>query len=104
LAAAFSTDGVPIHRQGSRSSKALGTGTMRRFAFAAVMIVLLPASAYAQEERGPPTVRSEREMKDDAAIDKKYQETVKRAKDSEKAAKTDPWQTVRPIGSDTTKR
>jgi hypothetical protein len=76
---------------------------MRRFIFAAMMIVLLPASGYAQQNKGPATVRTDDEMKSDAAIDKAYQQTMKRTKDQAPSAKIDPWQVVRPVSGDNTK-
>jgi hypothetical protein len=75
---------------------------VRQFAIAAMMIVLLPASAYAQRS---VTARTESEQKRDAAVDREYQDTLKRMKAREQATKTDPWQTVRPPTADnTTKR
>jgi hypothetical protein len=75
---------------------------MRILTIAAMMIALLPASAYSQQNK--PPLRSDKQMKDDAEIDKAYQETVKRSKGNGQAAKSDPWQTVRPAGDDNTKR
>jgi hypothetical protein len=65
-----------------------------------MMIVVLPALAYAEERRGPPTARTDSEMKRDAAVDKEYQETIRRMKLHEQPAKADPWQTVRPPAAD----
>jgi hypothetical protein len=76
---------------------------MRRLIIAAMMIALLPAAAYSQQDKGPATVRSDKEMKDDATIDKAYQDTVKRMGGNAKAPKSDPWQTVRPAADDSTK-
>ena len=63
-----------------------------------MMIVLLPVSAYAQGQKGPLTARTDAELKNDAAIDKDYQDTMKRT--SKKAVKSDPWQSVRPAAGD----
>jgi len=78
---------------------------MRRVILAAMLTALMPAFAYAQYSdgaaKGPATVRTEKEMKNDAEIDKAYQQTLKRLKSEAPAAaaKTDPWQSVRPINS-----
>jgi len=72
---------------------------VKKFAIAAMMIVLLPASAYAQR-KGPVTARTDLELKNDAAIDKDYQDTLKRTS-NKKPVKQDPWQSVRPSASDT---
>jgi hypothetical protein len=78
---------------------------VRRLAIAAIMIVLLPASAFAEEEHGPATARTDSEKKSDAAIDKAYQDAVKRMDGSGKPVKVDdPWQTIRPAPSDGAKR
>jgi hypothetical protein len=73
---------------------------VRRLAITVVMIVLLPVLAYAEERQGPPTARTESEKKRDAAVDKEYQDTIKRMKVHEQPPKTDPWQTVRPPAAD----
>jgi len=76
---------------------------VRQFAIVAIMIVLLPASAYAQERA--VTARTESEKKHDAAVDQEYQDTLKRMKVHEQSSKKDPWQTVRsPTDDKTTKR
>jgi hypothetical protein len=77
---------------------------MRKFVIAALMIALLPVSAYAQKDKGPLTARTEKEMKDDKEIDRAYRETIRRTGGSGPAAKSDPWQTIRPPGTDSTKR
>lgn len=78
----------------------------RRLAIAALMIALLPATAYPQEEeqKGPMTARTDKQKKIDAEIDKAYQDAVKRQRDNGPAPKSDPWQTIRPAGGDNTKR
>ncbi len=84
-----------------------GIRAMRTVAVAAVMIALLPASAYSQGDAPPPkTTRTDQQKKEDAEIEKAYQEMMKRSKGqaAPAPAKTDPWQTVRPAGGDSTKR
>jgi hypothetical protein len=75
---------------------------MRRIAIAAMMCVLTPTFSYAQKS-GPPTVRDDKEKKEDSAIDQAYRDAVKRT-DTGQSTKIDPWQTVRPVPSDNTKR
>jgi len=76
---------------------------MKKFVIAAMIMALFPASAYAQQDKGPLTARTEKEMKEDKEIDKAYRDTMKRTGDNGQAAKSDPWQTVRPAGTDNTK-
>jgi hypothetical protein len=64
------------------------------------MIVVVPLFASAEERRGPPTARTDGEKKQDAVVDKEYQETIKRMKVHEQSIKPDPWQTVRPPAAD----
>jgi hypothetical protein len=77
---------------------------MKKLVIAAMMISLFPASAYSQKDKGPPTTRTEKEMKEDSEVDKAYQETMKRSGSNGQTAKSDPWQTIRPAGTDSTKR
>jgi hypothetical protein len=63
----------------------------------------LPASAYSQAA-GPPTARTDKEKKQDAEIDKAYEDAVKREADKKTPVAADPWQTVRPATTDNTKR
>ena len=70
---------------------------------AVIMIAALPTSAYTQANKGPATERSEKQKKEDEAIDKAYREALKSKARNEPAAKTDPWQTIRPAGSGGTK-
>jgi hypothetical protein len=77
---------------------------VKQFVITAIMIALLPTSAYSQQNKGPLTARTEKEMKEDKEIDKAYQDTMKRAGANGQAVKSDPWQTVRPPGTDSTKR
>jgi hypothetical protein len=74
---------------------------MRRFIVATVLIAFLPASAYSQ---APATARTDKERKEDAEIDKAYEDATKRIQDKKQPLATDPWQTVRPATSDNTKR
>jgi hypothetical protein len=67
---------------------------VRQFAIIAMIIALLPASAYAQQRA--LTARTDSEQKHDAAVDKDYQDTLKRMKAQGQSTKADPWQTVRP--------
>ena len=76
---------------------------MRPFAIAAMMIALVSAPAFAQQQQGPKTTRSDADKKMDADIDADYQKTLKRT-GSAPAAPRDPWGTVRPAGSTPDKR
>jgi hypothetical protein len=76
---------------------------MRKFVIAAMMMALLPASAYAQQSKGPLTARTEKEMKEDKDIDKAYRDAIKRNGGDGQAAKRDPWQTIRPPDTDNAK-
>jgi hypothetical protein len=78
------------------------TERMKRFAIA-TMIVALTLVAYPQRGNAQITERTDKEKKADAAIEKAYEDTVKREKSNGPAAKSDPWQTIRPAGSDNTK-
>jgi hypothetical protein len=69
---------------------------MKRVIAAVVMITLLPVAAYSAEDKGPPTVRTEKQMKEDAATEKAYLDAVKKERGGGSTAKTDPWATVRP--------
>jgi hypothetical protein len=78
-------------------------GDMRKLIIAVTMIALLPASANAQDSKGPPSARTDKQRKEDAAIEKAYLEANKRA-GSAPAVKSDPWQAVRPAGDDSKTR
>jgi cytochrome oxidase assembly protein ShyY1 len=78
------------------------TERMKRFAIA-TMIIALTMVAYPQLGNAQITERTDKEKKADAAIEKAYEDTVKREKSSGPAVKSDPWQTIRPAGSDNTK-
>jgi hypothetical protein len=79
---------------------------MRTVTIAAMMIALLPASAYSQGDAPPKTTRTDQQKKEDAEIEKAYQQMMKRSKGqaAPAPAQTDPWQTVRPAGGDSTRR
>ena len=85
-------------RQGNR---------MRVFVIASVMIALLPATAYSQEQQSekPTSLRSKAQKNEDAAIEKAYQEMINRTKRQPKSApaKSDPWHSIRPA-DDSAKR
>ena len=80
---------------------------MKQFAIASMMVVsfvLVPVSAFSQDEhKGPPTARTDSELKNDAAIEKAYKDTLKRMGDSGTPVKADPWQDVRPTVTDSKK-
>jgi hypothetical protein len=79
---------------------------MRTVAVAALTIALLPATAYSQEHE-PPTRRTEEQKKQDAEIEKAYQEVQKGIKAQTPSSNYDPWGTVRqqqPAASDKAKR
>ena len=79
---------------------------MRTVIIAAMMIALLPASAYSQEHQ-PATTRTDAQKKADAEIEKAYQQATKGMKGQATSAPAkpwDPWQTVRPATGDSAKR
>jgi hypothetical protein len=83
---------------------------MRALAVAALITALLPATAYTQEEGGekPTSLRSKAQKKEDAEIEKAYQQMINRTKDQgqTKSApeKYDPWQNLRAAPADSAKR
>jgi hypothetical protein len=82
---------------------------MRALAVAALITALLPATAYAQEEGEKPTsLRSKAQKKEDAEIEKAYQQMINRTKEQgqTKSApeKYDPWQNLRAAPADSAKR
>jgi hypothetical protein len=81
---------------------------MKKLVIAALMIGLLPASAYSQAARprqGPLTARTEAEQKKDDEIDKAYQDQLKNPQFNKQSAKSsDPWGSIRPADSDNAKR
>ena len=76
---------------------------MKKFATATVIITLLTLPAYSQQGNAPITARTDKEKKEDAAIEKAYEDTLKKERSSGPAVKSDPWQTIRPTGGDSTK-
>jgi hypothetical protein len=76
---------------------------MKRFAIA-TMIVALTMLASLQQGNAQITERTDKEKKADAAIEKAYEDTVKREKGTGPAVKSDPWQTIRPGNADNPKR
>jgi len=68
---------------------------MRTVAVAALTIALLPAAAYSQEQQGPPTRRTGEQKKQDAEIEKAYQEVQKGIKAQTPSTNYDPWGTIR---------
>jgi hypothetical protein len=79
------------------------TMRMKRFAIATMILALLSVSAYSQQDNGPPTARTDKEKKADAATEKAYEDALKRERSNGPAVKSDPWQTIRPTGGDSTK-
>jgi hypothetical protein len=78
------------------------TERMKRFAIATI-IIALTMIAYSQQGSAQLTARTDKEKKADAAIEKAYEDSLKRGKSNGPAVKSDPWQTIRPAGSDNTK-
>jgi hypothetical protein len=81
---------------------------MRRIAIAAIVLGLLPATTYSQgeEQQQKPTLRTDAQKREDAEIEKAYKEMIGRTKGQAQPApvKPDPWQSVRPAASESTKR
>ena len=95
---------MAIASRGHQALSSKGIGSAIKLGATVILMALLPASAYPQGQRGPPTVRSDAEKKEDAAIDKAYQQAIKGGGDKKPVAKKDPWDTVRPAANDTMKR
>jgi hypothetical protein len=84
---------------------------MKKLFLTAIMLALLPAAAFSQvtlgtggeEDKGPPTARTAKEKKSDAAIEKAYEDTVKKERELNPKAKSDPWGNMRSSGGDNTK-
>jgi hypothetical protein len=76
---------------------------MRKIAIAAVMIAMLPASAFAQT-----TQRTDDQKKKDQEIQKAYDQVIRDTKSlappPSSSSKSDPWGSLRPAASDNTKR
>jgi hypothetical protein len=75
---------------------------MKKFAIA-TMIIALTMIAYSQQGSAQITARTDKEKKADAAIEKAYEESLKREKSNGPAVKSDPWQTIRPGASNNTR-
>lgn len=74
---------------------------MKKLMIAAMLLAFVPVAALAQDH-GPPTARTDKEKKEDAAIEKAYQDALKRERASEAATKADPWGGIRSSGNDST--
>jgi hypothetical protein len=73
---------------------------MRKTVYATLIVILTMGTAAAQGDLkdiqgGENSWRTEQEKKNDAAVDRGYQSTIKRLPDKEKK-ETDPWGDVRP--------
>jgi hypothetical protein len=75
---------------------------MKRFAIASI-IIALTMIGYSQQGNAQLTARTDKEKKADAAIEKAYEDSLKKQRINGPAVKSDPWQTIRPAGSDSTK-
>jgi hypothetical protein len=64
----------------------------------AFIFALLTFAAHAQENKGPPTRRTDVQKDEDAEIDKAYQNATRGERGP--APKVDPWAIVRPADSD----
>jgi hypothetical protein len=70
---------------------------MKRAAFAALMIALLPAAAFAEGDKSVTQTRTEDQKKEDAANQKAYEQVIKDTHSGGPASvKIDPWHQVRP--------
>jgi hypothetical protein len=75
--------------------------TMKKLLIATMLLAFVPVAAGA-EEHAPPTARTDKEKKQDAEIEKAYQDAVKRERASLPKTKADPWGGIRSSGNDTT--
>jgi hypothetical protein len=64
----------------------------------AIILSLLTFAAHAQENKGPPTRRTDAQKQEDADADKAYQNAIRGER--RPAPKVDPWAIVRPADSD----
>ena len=70
---------------------------------AALMISLLPASAYAEGDKPVTQTRTDEQKKEDDASERAYKQVIKATEGKPApASKNDPWHQVRP--ADATKR
>jgi hypothetical protein len=86
-----------------------GAGNMKKRIIVALMITLLPATAYSQRGSQPsgqpsPFERTEAQKKKDAEVEKAYQQSLKSNNAQTPAAKNDPWQSVRPANANDAQR
>jgi hypothetical protein len=83
-----------------RQTAGEGAGNMKKRIIVALMITLLPATAYSQkgsqQAQPSPFERTAAQKKKDAEVEKAYQESLKANKAQTSPAKIDPWQSVRP--------
>jgi hypothetical protein len=88
---------------------------MRTITIVAIMMALLPAIAHAQlggpkassqspRQSTTPFDRTPEEKRQDAAVDKEYQATLKADRERAAPTKIDPWQTIRPAGANNAKQ
>jgi len=81
---------------------------MKKNIIVALMITLLPATAYSQkggQPSGPtPFERTAAQKKKDAEVEKAYQESLKANNAHAAPAKIDPWQSVRPANANDAQR
>jgi hypothetical protein len=78
------------------------TERMKRLTIATV-IIALTMFAYSQQGNAQITERTDKEKKEDAAIEKAYEDSLKREKSNGPTVKSDPWQTIRPGAGDNPK-
>jgi hypothetical protein len=76
---------------------------MKKNIIVALMITLLPATAYSQKGSQPtqpsPFERTAAQKKKDAEVEQAYQQSLKANKAQTPPAKIDPWQSVRPANA-----
>jgi hypothetical protein len=92
---------------GAAQSNFGGGDVLRKTIYATLIVILTMGSASAQSDLkdiqgGENSVRDAQEKKNDRAIDRDYQSTIKRLPDKEKKA-SDPWGDVRPTPPAATK-
>jgi hypothetical protein len=86
-----------------------GAGNMKKRIIVALMLALLPVTAYSQkgsQSSGQPSPfeRTAAQKKKDAEVEKAYQESLKSNKAQTPPAKIDPWQSVRPASANDAQR
>ena len=84
-----------------------GCTVIRKTIYATLIVILMMGSAFAQADLndiqgGQDSVRDQKEKKNDRAIDRDYQSTMKRLPDKERK-QSDPWGDVRPTPPTATK-